>query len=96
MGTFIADLVLQILSFVAQKERESIKKRQSEGIVAARGRGVRFGRPAIEIPADLPEIVKAWELGEITFSEAADRCGNMSPTTFYRRLREYRLMNSEK
>ena len=60
MGTFIADLVLQILSFVAQKERESIKKRQAEGISAARARGVRFGRPPKEVP---PFLLKLLVLG---------------------------------
>ena len=95
MGTFIADLVLQILSFVAQKERENIKKRQAEGIVAARARGTHFGRPAKEVPPDFPQLINAWESGEITFSEAIDRCGGMRPSTFYRRLREFRLVNSE-
>ena len=92
MGTFIADLVLQILSFVAQKERENIKKRQAEGIVAARAKGTRFGRPAKEVPPDFPQIISAWESGETTFSEAVKRCGDISPSTFYRRLREFRLM----
>lgn len=61
MGTFIADLVLQILSFVAQSERENIKKRQAEGIAAAKARGVKFGRPEKEAPDDFGRIVKAWE-----------------------------------
>lgn len=91
MGTFIADLVLQILSFVAQSERENIRKRQAEGIAAAKARGVRFGRPAIEVPIDFPAIVKAWERKELTMEDALRKCG-MSETTFYRRLREYRLM----
>lgn len=91
MGTFIADLVLQILSFVAQSERENIRKRQAEGIAAAKARGVRFGRPAIEVPIDFPAIVKAWERKELAMEDALQKCG-MSETTFYRRLREYRLM----
>lgn len=90
MGTFIADLVLQILSFCSENERVNIKKRQAEGIAAARARGVHLGRPAKEPPADFPEIVKAWEKGEITMKEALRRC-NMGETSFYRRLREYRL-----
>ena len=57
MGAFIADLVLQILSFVAQNERENIRKRQEQGIAAARARGVRFGRPYVPAPEDFPEIV---------------------------------------
>lgn len=90
MGTFIADLVLQILSFVAQTERESIKKRQTEGIAAAKARGVKFGRPEIPIPGDFGKIVKKWEKKQLTFQEALRQCG-MSEATFYRRLREYRL-----
>lgn len=95
MGTFIADLVLQILSFVAQNERESIRKRQAEGIAAARARGVHLGRPAIAPPDDFGKIVRAWERGEIPFAEALHRSG-LAEATFYRRLREYRLMKGEK
>ena len=65
MGAFIADLVLQILSFVAESERNNIKKRQAEGIAAARARGVHLGRPVKEAPENFPEIVKAWEKGEM-------------------------------
>lgn len=61
MGTFIADLVLQILSFVAQSERENIKKRQAEGIAAAKARGVRFGRPEKDVPDNFASIIKLWE-----------------------------------
>lgn len=89
MGTFIADLVLQILSFVAQSERENIKKRQAQGIAAARARGVQFGRPVIQAPERFPEIVKEWEAGRLRFAEALQESG-LSETTFYRRLREYR------
>lgn len=95
MGTFIADLVLQILSFVAQSERENIRKRQAEGIAAAKARGVVFGRPAKTPPDDFAEIVSAWESGRQTFQEALERCG-MSESTFYRRLREYRLTRRAK
>ena len=59
MGTFIADLVLQILSFVAQSERENIKKRQAQGISAAKQRGVRFGRPEKPLPDDFGELIAA-------------------------------------
>ena len=61
METFIADLVLQILSFVAQSERENIKKRQAEGIAAAKVKGVKFGRPEKKVPDDFGKIVRAWE-----------------------------------
>lgn len=90
MGTFIADLVLQILSFVAQNERENIRKRQAEGIAAAKLRGVKFGRPIIEPPLDFPQIVKEYEKQQITLAEALQKC-NMSKATFYRRLREYQI-----
>lgn len=90
MGTFIADLVLQILSFVAENERTNIRKRQQQGIIAAKARGVRFGRPETPIPSDFGEIVKKWEKGYITVDDAIQKCG-MSQATFYRRLREYRL-----
>ncbi len=95
MGTFIADLVLQILSFCSENERVNIKKRQAEGIAAARARGVHLGRPVKEAPADFPEIVKAWEKGEITLKEALQRC-NMGETSFYRRRREYLLQHPAK
>ena len=95
MGTFIADLVLQILSFVAQNERENIKKRQAEGIAAAKQRGVKFGRPEIEIPNDFEKIVIGWEQKRFSISEVLKMC-NMSEATFYRRLREYRLLRGNK
>ena len=90
MGTFIADLVLQILSFVAQSERENIKKRQAQGIAAAKAKGVRFGRPETPLPNDFEAIVKAWEKGMLKTSDALQKCG-MSESTFYRRRREYHL-----
>lgn len=95
MGTFIADLVLQILSFVAQNERENIKKRQAEGIAAAKARGVPFGRPTVAAPDDFAKIIKAWEKKQLSIAEVLKQC-NMSESTFYRRLREYRLLNTAK
>lgn len=94
MGTFIADLVLQILSFVAQSERENIKKRQAQGIAAAKAKGVRFGRPEKEVPADFGNIVREWQQKRIPVEEAIWRC-SMSEATFYRRLREYRLTHKK-
>lgn len=91
MGTFIADLVLQILSFVAQSERENIKKRQAEGIAAAKAKGVRFGRPEKEIPENFETIVNLWEQKKLPLTEALIQC-NISEATFYRRLREYRQL----
>ena len=95
MGTFIADLVLQILSFVAQSERENIKKRQTEGIAAAKAKGVKFGRPEKEVPDDFAKIVRAWEQKKLPFEEVLKKC-DMSEATFYRRLREYRLIKNNK
>lgn len=90
MGTFIADLVLQILSFVAQNERENIKKRQAQGIAAAKAKGVKFGRPESPLPEDFDKIIKDWEKGKISTTDALKVC-NMSESTFYRRRREYNL-----
>lgn len=95
MGTFIADLVLQILSFVAENERENIRKRQEEGIAAAKERGVRFGRPEAVVPEDFEKIVRAWERGQIRLQQALERC-QISKSTFYRRLREMRVKGGEK
>lgn len=89
MGTFIADLVLQILSFVAQSERESIRKRQAEGIAAAKARGVKFGRPRKKAPENFYDIIRDWENNAIPFFEALERSG-LKEATFYRRVREYR------
>lgn len=95
MGTFIADLVLQILSFVAQSERENIRKRRAEGIAAAKAKGIKFGRPEKSVPNDFSKIVKAWEQKKLTLAEVLKQC-NISESTFYRKLREYRLLLSNK
>ena len=89
MGTFIADLVLQILSFVAENERENIRKRQEQGIEAAKKRGVRFGRPKSKMPDNFQSIVKAWERGDIKINTVLEKC-QISRSTFQRRLREMR------
>jgi DNA invertase Pin-like site-specific DNA recombinase len=80
-GTLIADIVLQLLSYVAQTEREFICQRQAEGIAAAKARGVRFGRPPMERPAMFSELRCAWERKEISVREAARRL-NISRATF--------------
>jgi len=95
MGTFIADIVLQILSFVAQTEREKIRTRQAEGIKAARLRGVHLGRPIKKPPANFAKVAKQWERGNITFAEALKQTG-FKEATFYRRLKEWRLSNKQK
>ena len=92
MGTFIADLVLQILSFVAQSEREKIRERQAQGIAAAKARGVRFGRPEKQVPEDFPKLVREWEEKRLALPDLLQKC-DMSEATFYRRLRELRLMS---
>jgi len=96
MGTFIADLALQILSFVAHSERDNIKKRQAEGIAAARAKGVRFGRPEKALPPDFGAWVRRWERKELHLNEVLKNCGNMKEATFYRRLREWRVGRGEK
>lgn len=89
MGTFIADIVLQILSYVAQTERENIKQRQAEGIAAAKARGVKFGRPERTLPDNFTKVVFMWEKKEISLKEAAKIC-NMPKSTFYDKAREIR------
>lgn len=94
MGTFIADLVLQILSFVAQSERENIKKRQTQGIAVAKAKGVKFGRPENPLPDNFINIVKDWDSGKLSTVDALKIC-NMSESTFYRRRREYHLIDTK-
>lgn len=91
MDTFIADLTLQILSFVAESERKNIKKRQQQGIAAAKARGVHMGRPVKKLPEDFSKIVRSWEKKELSMGEVLKRC-DMSEATFYRRLREVRMV----
>lgn len=81
MGTFLSDIVLQILSFVAENERTTIHQRQAEGIASARARGVRFGRPPKPLPDNFREMCRRWQAGEMTCTAAAKRCG-MALTTF--------------
>jgi len=87
IGTFISDLVLQVLSFVAENERENIRTRQAEGIAVAKKKGVQFGRPKKPLPENFAELVSRWERREIDISEVLQVC-NMSRTTFYVRVRE--------
>ncbi len=87
MGTFLSDIVLQVLSFVAENERKNIRERQKEGIEAAKLRGVQFGRPKRDVPDDFIQICYRWRSGQILGKEAAKLCG-MPLTTFYGRARE--------
>ena len=89
MGTFIADLVLQVLSFVAQSERESINTRQTEGISAAMARGVKFGRPKKKLPRNFTTQIELWEKGEISLENLMENT-KMKQSTLFRRLKEYR------
>lgn len=82
VGTFVSDIVLQILSFVAENERSNIRQRQAEGIAAAKANGVRFGRPLLELPDNFPEVCQAWKLGQISLGKAAKAC-KMAQSTFY-------------
>ncbi|MCM1156712.1 MAG: recombinase family protein [Roseburia sp.] len=93
MGTFIADLVLQILSFVAESERENIKKRQEEGISVAKAKGIKFGRPMIAVSDDFQIAVGDYMRKKITLGEALCRSG-MSKSTFYRRKKELEDMDT--
>ncbi len=87
MGTFLSDTVLALLSFVAQNERENIRTRQTEGIAAARARGVQFGRPTKKPPINFAELVKKWKHKKISFKELMEQTG-LKQATLYRRLRE--------
>lgn len=87
-GVFIADLVLQILAYVAETERAFLRERQAEGIAVAKARGVRFGRVRMEDPEEFDEYYESWKRGEISSRKAA-KLLEMSHTTFYRRCREY-------
>ena len=88
VGTFLSDIVLQVLSFVAENERTNIKQRQAEGIAAARLRGVRFGRPPKPLPPNFYSVYQQWRKGDLTVSNASKAC-NMSRTTFHRRAKQY-------
>lgn len=75
MGAFLSDIVLQILSFVAENERANIRQCQAEGIAAAKARGVRFGRPAKPLPENYRTVYRQWKAGEISGVAAARKCG---------------------
>ena len=75
VGTFLSDIVLQVLSFVAENERSNIRQRQAEGIAAAKAKGIRFGRPPLPLPENFHENYQRWKSGEITCTTAAKACG---------------------
>lgn len=82
MGTFLSDIVLQILSFVAESERDNIRQRQAEGIAAAKARGIRFGRPPLPLPDNFQQVYRAWRSKKLTLRQAAQLC-EMPKDTFY-------------
>ena len=88
MGTFLSDIVLQLLSFVAENERNNIRQRQAEGIAAARARGVKFGRPPLPLPENFYEVHNAWRSKKLSLAEAAIAC-NMATSTFYGKARKF-------
>lgn len=90
VGTFLSDIVLQVLSFVAENERTNIRSRQKEGIEAAKARGVVFGRPMKELPEDFPQIYDRWKTREIKALDAATMCG-ISRSTFYAKVKDYEM-----
>ena len=88
MGTFLSDIVLQVLSFVAENERTNIKQRQAEGIAAAKAQGIKFGRPPLPLPDNFYEVHKAWRSKKIALKQAAAVC-NMPVGTFYGKARKF-------
>lgn len=88
MGTFLSDIVLQVLSFVAENERGNIRQRQAEGIAAAKARGVKFGRPSVPLPGNFQEVYGRWEAGMLTNEAAARECG-MAVSSFRYRAKAY-------
>lgn len=95
IGTFIADLVLQLLSFIAENERATIRQRQAEGIKAAHKRGVRFGRPLTPVPKNFELIVEKWEKKEITTKQAMEQT-NLKYSTFYKKANLYLKQKNNK
>ena len=95
VGTFLSDIVLQVLSFVAENERSNIRQRQAEGIAAAKKRGVRFGRPPAPLPENFRETVMRWRAGELSVNAAAAACG-MPCSTFFTRAKTYAVENNLK
>jgi len=89
VGTFLSDIVLQVLSFVAENELRNIRQRQEEGIAAARARGVHLGRPAGPVPENFREVWERWRRKELSTTEAAEKC-RMPRSTFYYKASKYK------
>lgn len=88
LGTFISDIVLALLSYVAENERANIRQRQAEGIAAAKRRGIRFGRPSKPLPVNFEAVYQAWKSGQVQIGEAAQMCG-MPRSTFCYKAKQY-------
>ena len=88
MGTFLSDIVLQVLSFVAENERSNIRQRQAEGIAAAKAKGVKFGRPPLPLPENFYEIHRDWRMKKLTVKQAAEACC-MPVSTFYDKAKQF-------
>lgn len=95
LGSFIADLVLQVLSFAAQLERENIRQRQAEGIAAAKARGVKWGREPLPLPSNFESVYRRWRANKLSAAKAAALC-NMSERSFYKKTKERRDGEKEK
>ena len=94
MGTFLADIVLAVLSYVAENERTNIRQRQAEGIAAAKARGIRFGPAPMPLPDNFHDIYQDWKHKKISVSEAAERC-KMARSTFYNKAKLYEKATSK-
>ncbi len=88
LGTFISDIVLALLSYIAENERANIRQRQAEGIAAAKARGVKFGRPAIPLPDNFYDVHKQWREKQMTLKQAANACG-LAESTFFDKAKKY-------
>ena len=95
LGSLISDLVLALLSYVAESEYRTIHQRQAEGIAAAKARGVKFGRPIKQLPSNFQEVYKNWKHKKIPLSIAAREC-NMAKTTFYEKAKAFELSQTQK
>lgn len=95
IGTFLSDIVLQVLSFVAENERDNIRKRQAEGIAAAKARGVKFGRPEKPLPENFELVYQRWKNGELSGAEAARKC-EMPLATFRYKAKYFKSEIDEK
>lgn len=94
MGTFLADIVLAVLSYVAENERVNIRQRQAEGIAVAKAKGIRFGPAPMPLPDNFHEVYQDWKHKKLTVSEAAEKCG-MARSTYYTKARQYEKMVSK-